>query len=111
MDGNGGKSSPRFRSSEPNAKPSRQKIRAGWRCDQLQVTARKNFARGVWQFSFRDRVCRATIPILTKRNSVATSRGQKLKNVRTTLEKTARIRDFQAEYEGSIPFTRSNVFQ
>jgi hypothetical protein len=26
-------------------------------------------------------------------------------------ENTTRFPDFQAEYEGSIPFTRSNVFQ
>ena len=45
----GGKVEPAFRPSERNAKPSRRKIRAGWRCDQLPVTARGDFARGVWR--------------------------------------------------------------
>jgi len=35
---------------------------------------------------------------------------KKLRNVGTALENTAKIRDLQAEYEGSIPFTRSSLF-
>jgi hypothetical protein len=37
--------------------------------------------------------------------------GQNTENVRTTAENTTRFPDFQAEYEGSIPFTRSNVLK
>jgi len=36
-------------------------------------------------------------------------RGQKLKSVRTALENIASVRDFHAEYEGSLPFTRSII--
>jgi hypothetical protein len=36
--------------------------------------------------------------------------SQKHENVRTVLENATRFTDFQAEYEGSIPFTRSSLF-
>jgi hypothetical protein len=36
---------------------------------------------------------------------------KKLQNARMAFESTPESSDFQAEYEGSIPFTRSNVFR
>ncbi|MET4231519.1 hypothetical protein AB7Z32_17135 [Bradyrhizobium sp. 482_C4_N1_1] len=37
-------------------------------------------------------------------------RDQKAANVRMAFESVSRFPDFQAEYEGSIPFTRSTIF-
>jgi hypothetical protein len=49
------------------------------------------------------------VAIPTKRNSVGISIGQKSCKMPERLLKTLRnFGDFQAEYEGSIPFTRSN---
>jgi hypothetical protein len=46
--------------------------------------------------------------ILTERNSVVISRGQKNENVRTAAESTPRFPDFQAEYEDSTRGTLSD---
>jgi hypothetical protein len=50
-----------------------------------------------------------TTAILTTRNSAMISMGQKPENVRMAAENTTIFLDFQAEYEGSIPFTRSKA--
>lgn len=48
------------------------------------------------------------VAIPTKRNSVVIPTAE---NVRKALENIAKFCDLQAEYEGSIPFTRSNVLK
>jgi len=57
--------------------------------------------------SSAQRIGRRFVAVLTTGNSATISIGQKRRNVRMTFENTTRFLDFQAEYEGSIPFTRS----
>ena len=48
------------------------------------------------------------IAIPTTRNSVVSSIRQKAAKYRNGLKTLRKFADFQAEYEGSIPFTRSS---
>jgi hypothetical protein len=48
------------------------------------------------------------VAIPTRGNSVVVSIARRLKNAGMAFERAAKFHDFQAEYEGSIPFTRSN---
>jgi hypothetical protein len=50
--------------------------------------------------------------ILTRSNSIVASIARNApQKVRIVVVRVAKFLDFQAEYEGSIPFTRSKAFQ